>query len=354
MGLFDFLKKQPANATIEPDGRTITVAAGQKLLAAALEAGLDWPHDCRVGSCGTCRCRLRSGKIKPLSDFIYTLDASDIEGGMILACQSLLKSDVVVEVELGERTDVTIERYAGKISRITELTHDIVEVVVAVGEPCFQRALAGQYAELTIAGVALPRCYSFARTPRLEAPGEVSFFIRHVPGGEFTDWLFAQSRTGAALEISGPYGNFYQREGDGPVICVAGGSGLAPIKALIEAGAVAGSERDLHVYFGARTSADLYALEAIEALGRRWGGQFVLTAVLSEEPADSDWSGARGFVTDALAEFAADPAGAQAYLCGPPPMVDAALPVLAQLGIRPETIFHDKFEDASTQARTAS
>ncbi len=354
MGLLDRLKKKPARATVEPGGTGFMVAPGQKLLGAALDAGLDWPHDCRVGSCGTCRCRLRSGTVKRLSDFSYTLDAADLERGMILACQTMLKSDVVVELELGARKDVAIERHAARISRVTALTHDIVEVLLTTAGPCFQQALAGQYAELSIPAVALPRSYSFARPPRYEKPGEVSFFIRHVPGGEFTDWLFAQSRTGAEIEVTGPYGNFYQRDGAGPVICVAGGSGLAPIKALIEDGAVAGVKRDLHVYFGARTQADLYALDTIAALGKRWGGEFVLTAVLSEEADTSDWSGARGFVTQALAELGNAPDDAQAYLCGPPAMVDAALPVLAQLGLRAGAIFHDKFEDASTQMRTVN
>ena len=354
MGLFDRLKKKPARATVEPGGHRLEVAPGQKLLNAALDAGLDWPHDCRVGSCGTCRCRLLSGRIKPLGDFIYTLDAADIERGMILACQSLLKSDVVVEVELGRRTDVTVEHYTGRIARMTALTHDIVELVVTVGQPCFQDALAGQYAELQTTAVALARSYSFARPPQCEQPGEVSFFIRHVPGGEFTDWLFAAPRIGERIEIAGPYGNFYQRDGDGATLCVAGGSGLAPIKALIEAGARAACARDLHVYFGARSQSDLYALDEIETLGRAWDGQFSLTPVLSHEPADSDWHGARGLVTEALAQAPADPATAQAYLCGPPAMIDAALPVLAQLGIADTAIFFDKFEDASTQPRTGS
>lgn len=354
MGLLDRLKKKPALATIEPGGQQISVAPGQKLLSAALDAGLDWPHDCRVGSCGTCRCRLRSGKIKPLRDFIYTLEAADIERGMILACQSLLKSDVVVELELGDRTDIAIEHYPASVARVTELTHDIVEVVVTVGKPCFQQALAGQYAELKIPAIALPRSYSFARPPQCENPGEVSFFIRHVPGGEFTDWLFARSRVGETLALSGPYGNFYQRDGDGPMICVAGGSGLAPIRALIEAGARTACARDLHVYFGARSQADLYALEEIDSLGRSWGGQFTLTAVLSAEPADSNWTGPRGLVTETLAQCATDWTTAQAYLCGPPAMVDAALPVLAELGVADAAIFYDKFEDASTQPRTES
>jgi len=332
------------------------VAPGQKLLTAALEAGIDWPHDCRVGSCGTCRCYLRQGKIKPLRDFIYTLEADDIHDGAILACQTLLKSDVTVEIDLGTRSEdaVSIVHGAGRVIARDYLTHDIQSITIDVGEPLFFKARAGQYVELSVEGIDAPRSYSFARAPRLERPGEISFFIRHVPGGEFTDWLFREDRTGAEVEVSGPYGNFHQRDGRGAMICVAGGSGLAPIKALIEDGVANGLQRDLAVYFGARTRRDLYCIEELERLGERWRGNFVLFPVLSDEPPDSDWPGARGLVTaalEALRESGTDLRAAEAYLCGPPPMVDAAIATLSGAGVPDAQIFYDKFEDASTRAR---
>ncbi len=354
--MFAFLKKKPWRATVNKDGLTLEVAAGENLLAAALEAGIDWPHDCRAGSCGTCRGYLRQGKIKPLSDFTYTLEAEDIHAGAILACQTLLKSDIVVDVELGVAGDaIAIERHAGKIVRTHSLTHDIQSVTIATDEPCFQHAKAGQYAELSVAGIDQPRSYSFARPPRLENTGEVSFFIRHIPGGAFTDWLFSAQRSGENIEISGPYGNFHQREGDDPMICIAGGSGLAPIKALVEDGAEAGLQRDLVIYFGARTQSDLYCLEEIQTLGQQWGGAFQLTPVLSGEPPDSGWSGARGLVTDKLerlGDLGIVGDGCQGYLCGPPPMVDAGIAALQQLGLSAGRIFYDKFEDASTLPRS--
>lgn len=349
--MFEWFRKRDHDAELKPAGTRLTVRGGQKLLDAALEAGLDWPHDCRVGSCGTCRCVLSEGRVKPLTDFVYTLPPEDIAAGAILACQSLLKSDVVVEIELGEgRAAVT--HTAGRIASLQPLTHDILELRVALENGTLDGALAGQYADVRAPGIDAPRSYSFARAPAAEAAGQLTFFVRHVPGGEFTDWLFADDRTGETLEVSGPYGTFHQRPGEGRMICVAGGSGLAPVHALVEDAALNGIERDCVVLFGARTRNDLYYQDALEALGQRWRGAFELVPVLSEEPADSDWDGARGLVTDALAAVAGEAgfgAGDQGYLCGPPAMVDAGVERLVELGVDREAVFFDRFLDASTQ-----
>ena len=355
--MFGIFKKQARLATIKPSGSTLTVGPGKKLLEAALEAGLDWPHDCRVGSCGTCKCYLKSGKIKPLRDFMYTLEVDDINAGAILACQSLLKTDVTVEIALksDEIRAGGIEQHQGVISNIASLTHDILAVTIKTPELPFKNALAGQYAELKIGGVPLPRSYSFAREPNSGDSNEVQFYIRHVPGGEFTDWLFGDDRNGSVVDISGPYGNFHQRESSHPMICVAGGSGLAPIRALIESGVSNKLNRDIVILFGARTQADLYCMEELGALGESWNGNFQLIPVLSEEPDGDSWSGARGFVTEELERVVSAntiiAGDCQAYLCGPPPMIDAAIDVLTAQGMPQTNIFFDKFEDASTLAR---
>lgn len=350
--MFEFLKKRPRTARVEPAGIELVVKPGEKLLSAALEAGLAWPHDCRVGSCGRCRCVLESGQVKRLTDFSYTLEFEDLQSGAILACQSVLKSDVTVSVDLEDTADARpIEHHDGQIVELARLTHDILEVVVEADRPCFVNARAGQYVDVSVSGIDAPRSYSFARSPRAETAGRVRFFIRHVPGGAFTDWLFGDDRTGAKLQLAGPYGEFHRRDASGSMLCVAGGSGLAPIKALLEEALADGVEREARVYFGARTQADLYALEAIEGIARDWPSRCVFVPVLSEEPADSDWAGRRGLVTEALAsDLAAEPAGgdAEAYLCGPPPMVDAAIATLSEAGLDESVIFFDKFLDAST------
>lgn len=349
--MFSFFSKREHVATLQPCGTRLVVKRGERLLNAALAAGLDWPHDCRVGSCGTCRCVLRSGQIKPLTDFVYTLTPEDIRSGAILACQSQLKSDVVIDVTLGAGVAV-LEMTHGTIVELRKLTHDILEMAVALERPTFLTAKAGQYVAVGSPHLTEPRSYSLARVPQSESELRLTFFIRHVPGGEFTDWLFGGDRRGEVLQLHGPFGAFYQRPGAGRMICVAGGSGLAPIHALLEDGVRNGVARDCIVLFGARTIRDLYYLDELAALGRCWNGHFVLMPVLSEEPADSTWQGGRGLVTDSLGAIAGDYRFAscdQAYLCGPPPMVDAGIERLRALGMADGAIFFDKFLDAGTQ-----
>ncbi len=356
MWMFGFLKskKQDWSARILPAGKRVEVKAGDNLLKAALAAGLAWPHECRVGSCGTCRCTLKEGKIKPLSDFSYVLDGDELNAGMILACQTSPRSDLVVEVELESDAAVSVAPYPGVIKKIIRLTHDIVELSIDIDAASPPDYTAGQYAELMVSDIEKPRSYSFATAPGNHGAGDLMFFIRLVPGGEFTEWLFAGDRSGTPLTVSAPYGSFWLRPGDAPILCVAGGSGLAPIKALLEAAQSAAVQRDVTFLFGARTQQDLYCLDVMEALANSWSGKhFEFVPVLSEEPPDSDWQGARGMVTDHLQKQyvetgAIDMQACEGYLCGPPPMIDAAIVVMNAAGLSNERICFDKFLDAST------
>lgn len=358
-GLFSKTKKDYV-AELRPSGEMLPVKAGDNLLKAALDAGLDWPHDCRVGSCGTCRCRLLEGKVKELSDFSYVLDGEQLDNGVILACQSQLRSDVLIEVELGAGIEApaAIATVEGVLDRTRMLTHDIMELTIKLAH-AFPHAAepgqgapyrAGQYADLLFPGAALPRSYSFARAPENEADEELTFFVRKVPGGELTGWLFGEDRSGSPVTVSGPYGSFWLRDGSGPIICIAGGSGMSSIKALLEHAGNAGCQRDVVYLFGARTQQDLYCLEEMKALAARWdsGHSMRFIPVLSEEPQDSDWQGERGLVTELISRQELDWARTQAYLCGPPPMIDAAISVLREQDVAEADIHFDKFLDASS------
>ncbi len=348
-------RKQDWSAEIEPSGKLVKVKAGENLLSSALEAGLRWPHDCRVGSCGTCRCTLKQGQVKELSDFAYVLTQEELQSGMILACQSALRNDIVVEVDLLEDTEQTVNvtSHEGVIHKINPLTHDIVELVIKTADIFPRTARAGQYAEVSTGHIDAPRSYSFARAPENEADQEITFFVRRVPGGKFTEWLFAEDRAGEPVVVTGPYGSFWLRPGECPIVCVAGGSGLAPIKALLESALNDGAEREVLFLFGARTQRDLYCLDVMEQLQRDWKGKFEFVPVLSEEPDGSGWEGARGFVTDYLQRAYVDTgkvdlSESQGYLCGPPPMVDAATALMDAAGMAKEDIHFDKFLDASS------
>ena len=354
-GIFKKQKKQDWNAEIGVSGKTFTVTAGDNLLKSALGSGVQWPHDCRVGSCGTCKCKLKSGQIKELSDFSYVLSQEDLQAGMILACQSELQSDVQIEVDLLEDSEqsLNISSHKGLIHSMNPLTHDIVELVIKADEDIPRNALAGQYAEISVNDIDQPRSYSFAKSPTKENDREVSFFVRRVPDGEFTEWLFADDRVGESVDITGPYGSFYLRPGQSPIVCVAGGSGMAPIKALLEHARDNNCRREVLYLFGARSQRDLYCLDIMEQLKSNWKGKFEFIPVLSEEPEDSGWEGARGFVTDHLKQTYIDTnkvnmAKSQGYLCGPPPMIDAAIEIFTAAGMDKDDVHFDKFLDASS------
>lgn len=342
-----FSPKKDHSAQINANATRLEVAAGDNLLNAALGSGLSWPHNCRVGSCGTCRCKLVEGKIKPLNDFSYVLDEEQLDDGYILACQTQLRSDVTIEIDLND-TDKQLtqaETVEGEISGVTALTHDIVEITVSLNQP-FPGYLAGQYAELSLDGIDDARSYSFAKAPALEDDNRLSFFVRHVPNGEMSTLLHDGSRMGCPVTVSGPHGTFYLRESTAPAICVAGGSGLAPIKALLEQYAVDGFNRQIIFLFGARTRNDLYCLDEIEGIAAK-NKQFSFIPVLSEEDKNSDWSGERGMVTEFIGNQGLDLASSEAYLCGPPPMIDSAIDVLKTHGMNDKQIYFDKFLDAS-------
>jgi NAD(P)H-flavin reductase/ferredoxin len=350
---FGGAEKIARRVVIRPGERAIEVAPELTVLEAALRQGLPFPHSCRVGTCGTCRCRLVSGRVKELSDKAYVLSGEEIRAGYVLACQSLAKSDLEIELPapLGDDDAQPVVRTGGTIAALRPLTHDIVELVVDVDQPVTYRA--GQYAEIFVPGVVgdelrESRSYSFAHASGTERVSQVSFYVRHVPGGEFTSWLFQKAAPGQRLEGHGPYGDFWLRPGTAPLLCVAGGSGLAPIQAILEQAASEDVARDAALFFGARKREDLYALDAIVELANRWRGRFSFVPVLSAEPDDSDWPGERGFVTEAVRRsLGRSIAAHHVYLCGPPPMVDAALSIVRDAGTPAEHVHFDKFLDRS-------
>ncbi|MCE2680496.1 MAG: fatty acid desaturase [Burkholderiales bacterium] len=317
------------------------------ILNTALKQGLGFPHNCRVGSCTQCKCKLKSGRVMELTDSSYVLSAEDLASGMILACQSVPLTDVEIEVQLSSTNGCKLVDTRGEITATRLLTHDIMEIKVALDEPMEYRA--GQFAEIRLNEFSLSRNYSIAVAPRGKPQSELVFHVRKVPGGRFTEWLFQASRVGTRFDVSGPFGEFYLREADAEsdIVCIAGGSGMAPVKALLEQAAWTGITRTVHYAFGARTQSDLYCTNEMVALGREWRGTLNFTPVLSAEPTGSDWQGQRGMVTQALTEKSVHWSNAQAYLCGPPAMIEAATQCLLQLGVKPDMIFADAFLDSS-------
>ena len=346
--------REPGIAVIEPSATEIRVARSQSILQAALDRGFAFPHSCKVGTCTRCRCRLLEGQVKQIRDFSYALSAEELREGYILACQSRVKpgSRVRLQIDIDAAAPRHLEvMTAGTIVAQRPLTHDITELTVRVDQPL--EYTAGQYAALGRPELPRPRDYSFATAPVPGGRAELSFFIRKVPGGAFTEWLFEQRRIGEALTVTGPRGDFWLRGADAPLLLVAGGSGLAPLLALLEAAVAEGVQRDAVLLFGARAQRDLYCVDAVDAIAARWRGAFRFVPILSEEPIASSWQGARGLVTDPIQPAQIPALSAHhAYLCGPPAMIDAAIEILVAVGLPLEHIHYDKFLDASSLSGT--
>jgi NAD(P)H-flavin reductase len=251
-----------------------------------------------------------------------------------------------------------VMRCKGRITRMRPLSHDTYEVVVATTDGCpTMQARAGQFATLAVPGVHHPRPYSFACDPRRERPGEYTFFIRLVPGGEMSSWLAARDRTGDSVEIAGPMGAFTLDDSALPMVLLAGGSGMSAVKALAEEASRRRLGRDCLFLYGARSQRDLYAQAEVAALMTAWAPdkRLHLVTVLSDEPADSAWDGPRGLVTDYfranyLGQGPWQPGHFKAWLCGPPPMVEAAAAILQGHGTPSSHVYCDVFADARSPA----
>lgn len=318
-------------------GRTVEVDEGQTLLGAALAAGIQYPHGCRSGRCGACKSRLIAGQVDLLPHTPFSLSPEEKASGLILACRALPRSDATV-AWLGDEdevADLPVGRFAGEIVSVENATHDIKRILIRLDRRGDFSFKAGQYARLAIPGVP-KRDYSMASRPDHPL---LEFHIRRVPGGVASERIASTAASGLRLEVEGPFGSAFLREKHkGPILGVAGGSGLAPVKAIVETALASGSRQPIHVYFGARTERDLYMTGRFAELAEEHANLRFMP-VLSE-----GGSGRRnGFVSDAVAADLDDLDGWKIYMAGPPAMIDAAAPMLAARGAQAADIHADVF-----------
>ena len=316
----------------------VTVEIGQTILEAALAEGVPYPHGCRSGNCGACKSRLIAGDVEmsPFSE--YALSDDEKADGLVLACRSVPWGDAEI-AWLGEEDVIAhpLRKLRCVVSDIDDATHDIrrIRLDIETGGPF--AFTAGQYASVTFDGQP-PRDYSMANLP--DDP-VLEFHIRRVPDGKVSGFVADTLKPGDEVRVEGPYGSSWLRDAHrGPIVALAGGSGLAPIKSIVDQAFAAGMPQELHLYFGVRDTRDLYLEDHFEGLARKHANLH-FTTVLSEPSGAT--SHRTGLLHDAVAQDFADLDGAKAYLAGPPPMVEAATETLKQRGLRPEDIHADAF-----------
>ena len=333
---------------IEPHGRTLRVSAGAPVLEAALAAGLNLPHSCKSGHCGSCRARLLAGELRYPGPRPLGVTAAEAADGYVLLCQARPRSDVTVEARfIASVADVEIKTLPCRIARLVPLAPDVMQVWLRL--PSVERLPfhAGQYLDVLLEG-GRRRSFSIASPPHDSELLELH--VRRVSGGGFTERLFgtapgAPIAAGALLRIEGPVGQFSYRDGADPVIMVAGGTGFAPLKSMLRHVLENGIRRAVHFYWGARHTRDLYEEGQVLEWVRRHP-QLTFTAVLSEATASEATHHRVGWVHEAVLADHPQLAGYEVYAAGPPAMIEALRASFPRHGLRPERLYFDSFDYA--------
>ena len=336
--------------TIEPLGATIDVEEGQTLLDAALRQGIYIPHACGHGLCGTCKVQVADGEVDHGAANPFALMDFERDEGKTLACCATLQCDTTIEADIDEEPDaeiIPVRDFAATVERIERLTPTIKALHLRLDKSI--RFQPGQYVQLEIPGLGQSRAFSIANAPGADGEcAQVELNVRHVPGGAGTTWLHEQLQEGARLRLAGPYGRFFvRRSARLPMVFLAGGSGLSSPRSMIHALLAGGCTEPVTLVYGQRSRDELYYDDEFRALAQQHP-QFTYVPSLSAEPEGSDWSGARGFVHEAAqAHFRGNFAGHKAYLCGPPPMVEACIATLMQGRLFERDIYTEKFLSAA-------
>jgi len=335
----------PHQITIKPSDHSFACDDGETVLTAAMRADLMIPYGCRNGACGTCKSRILEGAVDYGAHQASTLTELEKAQGLALLCVAQPKTDLTVEVrEVRRAGDIQIRRMPCRIERIHKAAPDVA--IVSLKLPANERLqyLAGQYIDLLLKE-GRRRSFSIATAPEDDALLELH--IRHLPGGLFSDQLFNQYKGREILRFEGPFGAFYLREtSDKPIIFVAGGTGFAPIKAVIEHAFHHQLDRQMVLYWGARSLRDLY-LPDLPVAWQREHRNFSYIPVLSDSLPEDHWPGRTGLVHKAVMADFADLSGYQIYACGAPPMIDAARSEFVDArALAPENFFADSFTPA--------
>jgi propane monooxygenase reductase subunit len=333
------------NVRFEPVGIDIEVSEDETVLDAAFRQGVMLMHGCKEGQCSACKSFLLDGDVQMDRYSTFALADYESDEGYVLLCRAHAYSDLEVELinfdEEMIHSGLPVVTVSAEITELTDLTHDITRLVLRLAEPGSLRFYPGQYVDIQIPGQLEHRSFSMAAPP--SADGRLEFIIKRYPGGHFSGLLEDKLAVGDSLDISGPYGTFTLKASSSRrLVFAAGGAGMAPILALLRQLAEAGSERPMSFYYGARTEPDLICAAELDELRARLP-QLTFVPCLSESWPE-DWNQATtGFVHDVVERHEDQLADSDVYLCGPPPMIDAALALLASLNVAQEQIHFDKF-----------
>ncbi len=327
--------------TVQPSGRAFTSEPDETLLDAALRQGLTLPYGCKDGACGACKGKVLEGRVDHGKSQAHSLTEAEKSAGLALYCCAKAESNLVIECkQIGSASDIPVKTLPSRIEKLEKMAPDVIELHLRLPASERLQFLAGQYIDILLKD-GKKRSFSLANAPHDDA--FLQLHIRHVPGGLFTEQVFSTMKVRDILRFNGPHGTFYLREDSKkPMILLAGGTGFAPIKAIVEHAIAEQCPRPMFIYWGAKARIDLYQ----NALPEQWAtahANIRYIPVLSEPAADDGWRGRTGFVHQAVLADFPDLSGYQVYACGSPVMIDVAKKDFVAQGLPEEEFFADAF-----------
>jgi CDP-4-dehydro-6-deoxyglucose reductase len=329
------------NVRLEPSGHAFTVAPGETILEAAIRQGIGLPYGCRNGACGACKGILRSGELEYDDYQERALHSAEKAAGKALTCCTRPLTDIVFEVrELTGAKDLAIRTLPARVEKVERPAEDVA--ILNLKLPAGERLqfLAGQYIDILMKD-GKRRSFSMANAPHDDAL--LQLHVRKSPGGAFSKYVFEDMKERAIIRFEGPLGTFYLREdSDKPMIFVAGGTGFAPIKALVEHSLHHGEDRPMVLYWGVRSLRDLY-MPGLPVEWQKAHPNFSYIPVLSDPLPEDQWQGRTGFVHQAVLDDFADLSGYQVYACGAPGMTDVAKETFMGRGLPEDEFYCDAF-----------
>jgi propane monooxygenase reductase subunit len=329
----------------EPVGIDIEVREDQNVLRAASEQGIMLMHGCKEGQCSSCKSFVLDGEDYELDKYsTFALPDYEREEGFTLLCRTHVYEDVTIELlnydEDMIRSGLPIQQAVAEVVSIEPVTHDMRHLVLRLVEPKEIRFFPGQYLDIALPGTDATRSFSMANITTKDT-GRLEFVIKVYPDGLFSHFLDTGLSIGDRLDVVGPFGVFTLRDSERDLIFIGGGAGMAPILSLLRSMVERGITRKATYYYGARGRRDLCFDKELRALEEALPG-FRYVPALSESAEDA-WDGEVGLITDVVRRHEESLANVDAYVCGPPPMVEAAIPLLTQLGTPEKRIYYDKF-----------
>jgi Na+-transporting NADH:ubiquinone oxidoreductase subunit F len=326
------------------DEREITIEGGGNLLSTLTSEKIFIPSACGGrGTCGLCKLKVFQGAGPLLPTEEPYLDEEEKQSDVRLACQVKVRNDLKIEIppEL-----FAIREYVCRCTEIVDLTHDIKQFRFELVEPEQIDFVPGQYVQLLApvykkGGEEVYRAYSVSSDPAEK--NNIEMIIRLVPGGICTTYCFEYLKVGDEVRINGPYGDFRLSDTSTPMVFIAGGSGMAPIKCILHHMKNTANNRKATYYFGANKTGELFLLDHMKAFESDLV-DFRFVPVVANPEENENWNGQTGLVTEAVRQGLKNASEYEAYLCGSPGLIEAAIKILTELGMREETIFYDKFE----------